>query len=143
MGHFLHGWRRKAACVTLAMACVLTAAWIRSYFARDEVHFGYNQTYQTTVSVTGGLSWTLIPDPFATFDWHYSTTPVKSPDAVRALSDEAFDDEGAVQSLSCPYWALVLPLTLLSADLILWMPRKRGGTSSTQMPVSTQGGDYG
>ena len=30
MGNFFHGWRRKAGFVTLVLACVLMAGWLRS-----------------------------------------------------------------------------------------------------------------
>jgi len=40
MGEFLKGWRRKMGCVTLVMACVFTAAWVRSLTLQDCYSFG-------------------------------------------------------------------------------------------------------
>ena len=58
MGEFFKGWRRKAGVVTLAMACALTAMWVRSEIAYDEVRlFDYSLGYQTASSFRGGLTW--------------------------------------------------------------------------------------
>ena len=35
MREFFQGWRRKVGVVTLVMACVLTAGWVRSFLIRD------------------------------------------------------------------------------------------------------------
>jgi len=37
MGDFFHGWRRKTGCVTLVMACLVTAGWARSFLVTDEL----------------------------------------------------------------------------------------------------------
>src|SRR5258708_4117292 len=39
MHTFFHGWRRKAGCVALVMACVFTGIWIRSYRIVDTFSF--------------------------------------------------------------------------------------------------------
>ena len=38
MGDFFHGWRRKVGLLTLVMACVFTAGWIRADGICDEIH---------------------------------------------------------------------------------------------------------
>ena len=37
MGEFFKGWRRKAGLVMLAMACLLSLAWLRSYEKNDRI----------------------------------------------------------------------------------------------------------
>lgn len=37
MHTFFHGWRRKAGCVSLVVACVFVIAWMRSLFRADGV----------------------------------------------------------------------------------------------------------
>jgi len=37
MGDFFKGWRRKAGCVTLVMACTFAAAWVRSFIVEDRM----------------------------------------------------------------------------------------------------------
>ena len=32
---YFKGWRRKVGCVTLVLACVIVAGWVRSYKATD------------------------------------------------------------------------------------------------------------
>jgi len=39
MLNFFHGWKRKAGCVTLVMACVFAAWWFRSQHVVDVVGF--------------------------------------------------------------------------------------------------------
>ena len=39
MVEFFKGWRRKIGCVTLLMALVFMAGWLRNYFIRDSVQY--------------------------------------------------------------------------------------------------------
>jgi hypothetical protein len=38
MREFFRGWRRKAGCVTLMLACVFTTCWVRSLTKWDEIN---------------------------------------------------------------------------------------------------------
>lgn len=35
MGEFFKGWRRKTGVLTLVMACLFAAVWVRSMYQRD------------------------------------------------------------------------------------------------------------
>lgn len=39
MRDFFRGWRRKLGCVTLLLACVFTAAWLRHAFVTDHLDY--------------------------------------------------------------------------------------------------------
>ena len=94
MGDFFKGWRRKAGVVTLAMAMLLTDAWIRSISTRDSVGFRLFGKWNVAASEEQSLQWGAeVP---STILWNVWTVP---------------------------YWSIVLPLTLLSAWLILAKPR--------------------
>src|SRR5947209_2489025 len=48
MNNFFHGWRRRAGCVTLVMACVFMAGWVRSFKTADLVGLYSDTTYCAT-----------------------------------------------------------------------------------------------
>ena len=50
MGDFFQGWRRKVGLLTLLMACVFMAGWVRSLFMRDD--FGFWHGSENTVLTT-------------------------------------------------------------------------------------------
>jgi len=39
MGEFFKGWRRKAGCVTLVLACVMAVGWVRSQHFSDFIKY--------------------------------------------------------------------------------------------------------
>ena len=39
MGEYFQGWRRKIGCITLMLACVFAAAWVRSIGREEGVYF--------------------------------------------------------------------------------------------------------
>ena len=103
MGECFHGWRRKMGCVTLVVACFLFGIWMRSQFITDShlflgSYFAQSQSGQFSI-----LQMRIVPD-----------TPLPLYDATIDIS----------QIWSVNYLALVAPLTLLAAYLILWKPRK-------------------
>ena len=106
------------------MAVVLALAWMRSYVVYDEFF----------MQVPGGVL-------------HYYVCSGKGRIVMESPSEVFWDDEsfawnsGLVSEVAAeyqwkrvgvPYWSLVLPLTLLSAWLILAKPRKaKAATGST------------
>ena len=150
MREFFKGWRRKAGCVLLAMACALMGAWFRSSRRVDWIEL--QSPISNCVFVSGGGRFLFL------FGRESINGISTSPESVRLkvtptqgrsrnrISVE-WDSYGAsavhvwpgsapVQQLdsSAPdertmlhYLVAVLPLTLLSAYLILWKPRKRTG----------------
>ena len=116
MGEFFKGWRRKAGLGTLAMACVLAVGWMRSYtLAGDAAWFCIGNKQQLMVSLAGRVGWESYPVS-GEAGWMVRSYNKSGP---------MFSEERLV--LACcglsgwviPYWSLVLPLTLLSAWLIL------------------------
>ena len=110
MGAFFHGWRRKAGCITLAMALLLMALWLRSNLLFDQVLLRGN----LFISNGGCFVW----------DWQGWGGPDSdfthwSSDTASPFSEAWSFVPGGVRF---PYWAVVIPLTLLAACLILWKP---------------------
>ncbi len=126
MGEFFRGWRRKAGLVTLAMALLLMAGWLRSYVIQDVLSINENRTLRLIVSFNGHfnsfnghLNWErLTPSVFL---------PTSSMPVVRwrsfPFNNPAVWRNSRALLWTVPYWAFVLPLTLLSAWLILIKPR--------------------
>ena len=149
MGEYFRGWRRKIGLVTLSVACMLCVFWLRSDSTLDMLWTGIGSKWlQSTVSIAfdsgpgmtqSSLSFrTKLKDDYPGFGpfFHWTTQSTKV--AVRGpiLDDKApwrwrskgFDIgyqhiEGrfAVDTFAVivPHWSLVLPLTALSAWLLL------------------------
>ena len=153
MRDFLHGWRRKAGCVTLVIACVLCGMWVRSLGVSDFVEFNGRPWRYCVHSVIGNIrlirttpfteypffdfiteearnefhvtildngTMELAPSRGVTFEWQFDWRGFH-------LSDGTFDRNSVpfrIQECVIPYWYLTIPLTLLSAYLILWKPRR-------------------
>ena len=108
----------------LAMACVLTVWWMRSYTVVGEaVWFGIGTRQQMMVSLAGRISWKSYPVSGEAV-WAVRSYGKSDP----MLSEIWLDLKwSSLSGWSVPYWSLVLPLTLLSAWLILIKPRKAKG----------------
>lgn len=124
MGEFFNGWRRKAGLVTLVMACVLTAGWMRSMGYQDAVMIFGEKRCLMIASANGSASWVLeeTSEDTPAYDratWYWINRPITSDNG---------NEFHATHGLGTPrfihYWSLVVPLTLLSAWLILIKPRK-------------------
>jgi hypothetical protein len=126
MHTFFYGWRRKAGCVTLVMACVLMGMWMRTtvvadYFSAGAVAFG---------SARGGIYW-FGSLPTQSWEWEIiSEEELRSSSGDMTLAEMIKDEASTAGEDSVFYgyvlyrW-VVLPLTLLSAYLILRKPRKQ------------------
>lgn len=159
VGEFCKGWRRKVGLVTLAMACVLAVAWGRSHIFRGSIIIDSGMRSQHVIfSVNGGIYWRriYIPSPDGErphgfgIDWNSDDASI-----FGSFKDDVIYDSGwadwrwrwgdffvgvdsydgpntKVTGWKCSHPSLVLPLTLLSAWLILVNPRKTkaatGGT---------------
>ncbi len=106
MSTFFHGWRRKAGCVALVMACMFAALWLKNLFGPalpyrlqiDCDQRGFRVAIQEVV-FTASTTGTVV---------------------VLKRTDTWFNR----LVVPLPYWSITIPLTPLSAYLILW-PRKR------------------
>ena len=135
MGEFFKGWRRKAGLVTLAMACLLAVAWMRSYVVRDVVTFTRSDRLHMIVSSHSHASWWAMANVYSQMEWNrYSIPPTERgrnshlahfrlmESTIASVMLQSRPPQGAIWTV--PYWSLVLPLTLLSAWLILGKTRK-------------------
>jgi hypothetical protein len=146
MREFFRGWRRKAGCVALVMACALMGLWMRSTVTFDSVFF-YFGSVRWGISSVDSRIWFLKSTPLSGesmatwFSQRYQALfdPMKNANVVwrndwggfhigryhRQLLNQTATGEFVADSCMIPYWCFVLPLTLLSAYLILWKPKKR------------------
>lgn len=159
MPEVLKGWRRKAGCVTLVMACGLMGMWIRSHFvvemisnaadgdwelktAAGDVIWSRNSISSngnsfTPMGVRRGLTWESKPYLAADFrlpnDFVFVTRR-QIPGAEYATASQTIQVFVNKMVFTVRYWRVSLlwaaiPLTLLSAYLLLWTPRKRTGSA--------------
>jgi hypothetical protein len=148
MVNYFKPLRRKVGVVTLAMACVFMAQWLRSLIELDAIaRLNENNTH-LVISADGAVSWSRLwpimePRPSR---WLYKHNPV-SPDSTPnpnlnyhwrfsglgfEFSANSFLESSIVPPYTqevatwqVPYWSIVIPLTLLSAWLLFSKPRKR------------------
>ena len=147
------GWRRKVGVVTLTMACLFTAAWIRSRSLYDRFSVNGAQFQYGVFSLVGQIH--LIRTSHidgAPFLMGPVTDDAKNLPGVEVDANgrqKYFDpsvrteiewrrdwagfhlSQGthrtgkiAVQLLSIPYWSIALPLTALSSWLLLCKHRQ-------------------
>ena len=144
MHTFFHGWRRKTGVITLVMACVLWCGWMRSRSKLDTVSIPILNRFHLLASAHGELGW-LSVDWLGDEVWQWKTeenTEITVPPwcAEKTMTDVmerlqlGLEVDGIMRgekSARKPrlwrisYLSAVLALTLLSAYLILWKPRKR------------------
>ena len=149
MSDFFKGWRRKIGVVALVLACVFAAGWLRSLTIRDVFTFKKDKLTIAFRSFEGGLGWQRFTptsslastgwrsdnnfkfsfsDPWWRFDnidddeidWRwdrggfsFGAASKKNPEFLRRR----------LELWTIPYWSIVIPLTLLSAYLLLTKPR--------------------
>ena len=127
MREFFKGWRRKTGCVTLLLAMVLTTFWVRSLGRPLLAQIGYGRFH-------------LLHSTEGRIDWMSWIQPGSEPQvAMVVLSSVPAEDLAKILELigadlrnsnvelreaSIPYWSLAIPLTLLSAWLLLSKPRQ-------------------
>ena len=167
MGEFFKGWRRKAGLVTLAMACMLSMGWMRSYGIQDMIPVKDGESLHVVESIDGGLRWTRHVPPPNSQTYSSQDIPVRwsSQDVSKIGSAKYWVVAGMFNVewqwnwcgfhfaaatignppaktrhdvLIIPYWSLVLPLTLLSAWLILGKPRKAKPVANSRMTAGDE-----
>jgi hypothetical protein len=153
MLEFFNGWRRKVGCVAMVMAMLICAAWTRSHAVSESVH-AYKNTFLLSTPDLLSLA-TLMDDRSVhqRFEYHlHEENPLDIPNITwsrrfgvfgvgeireqhlaSGIADGEFvkvvvAGEIVTTVLSIPYWSLACPLTLISAYLILWKPRRREST---------------
>lgn len=143
--------RNAAGAAILVIACVLAALWVRSRDTTDYVYFCPNRkVIHFFISNNRGLSWETQRDTSQGAPvWDFELYEYHS-DQLRDEDGEAFFQAGTTKSryefagfcigrvaggspdiwYECslwqiPHWFIVMPLTLLSAHLLLMKPRPK------------------
>jgi hypothetical protein len=137
MAEFFQGWRRKVGCVALALACVVTTLWNRSWSTWDTIYFRPTQLKQICIESNFGTcscayQW-VINGSLAELDViERRSCPGLACDegilpTVRRNNRWSipFNANGDSIALDIPYSNLAVTQTLFSAYLILWKPRRR------------------
>ena len=147
MGEFVKGWRRKVGCVTLMLACVFMAVWVRSTQVEDILRvkvgssngvviassegslFGYVSEQATMFRELQfmGLSWDSrwIGDSKRSFFSAFRQRQIRSEFCGSGIA--ICFGEGAIYStlVRVSLLWIIVPLTVLSAWLFLGKPRKK------------------
>jgi hypothetical protein len=157
MQSFFHGWRRKVGVVTLVVACAFTAGWVRSSTNSDALQVGFGKrifwiesvhgwVQSTFASVkTGGVDqYFITPNTFnfagktvknanhpllGEFDYKSETYLVGHPSPFVPNPGPPVSTHQT--RVKVPYWSIAIPLTLLSAWLLLSKPRAAKPTNET------------
>jgi hypothetical protein len=142
MGNFFHGWRRKVGLLTLVMACLFMAGWVRSSIFHDSAGFEeagrldalgsyQGRIYMMQIIANGKdrnkpsqskFVWSSVTlsDPrnrmlhLPKIKWHFYGTRMR----------EMTDDRLRIVVSEVSYWLVAIPLTLISLLLFLSKPRK-------------------
>ena len=152
MGEFFHGWRRKTGIVTLMMALVFAAVWVRSQFVWDSFNFkiGSNRSLVLMSRNNGIVGMSVVDRIEGSVDnpFHVAVK-YPTPDYFRPPAPESGGflfgtsvhqfpvllalygsptvivmTDGAVMScIGVPQWGFAVPLTLISFWLLLSKPR--------------------
>jgi hypothetical protein len=154
MTDFFRGWRRKAGVLTLVLACVFMAGWIRSQSMFDQFCYPTSTWYVEFDSFKGLLHWNTVTvagdisdHPFAHPPFGHSQVDapklsISLLPIVNYLSPHGWSFRSrwempefafavatkgnvTMSVLAFPYWSIVIPLTLLSAYLLLIKPRAK------------------
>lgn len=145
MREFFHGWRRKTGCVTLVMACAAMGMWIRSRVVGDSLTIPANHSVIGLSSLRERVIWQRLwysdgidlaaQKTFRHHSWKL-TSPESDPREIdydwhieflgfNFYSGTIKPDSLSSHLWSIPYGAITIPLTMLSAYLILWKPGRK------------------
>jgi len=134
MGEFFREWRRKIGVVTLMMACVFAAGWVRTYSTRDELCAPFGKTTSINVySFRSNLIFLTYP---MAYDFIWRTNPSSDrimfawDDPTRtALSFEGFgggaiDEDPDDPTRECDMWSC--PVKLFGCE-VYWRSAIKSG----------------
>lgn len=140
MREFFRGWRRKVGCVLLLMALFWAREWTLSYLGGSMINLSRANRIVclkgcvTLVMMNSGgdyiLPWirdangdtAVSPGNNWSQEWRRTFAGLElGCDLYGAASQEV----DRARWYRVPHWFIVLPLTLLSAYLMLWKPRNR------------------
>lgn len=143
MREFFQGWKRNIGVATLMLACVFAAGWLRTFSVGEAFDMG-----RYVVASLDGSIVVVGPreDALSFPDWN-SDEPRLAKDELKKLNEDVTGwrwcgvvcgriDDSTEQGTSVwilPYTVIVLPLTLLTAFLLLSRPRKPAAVPSTEV----------
>lgn len=135
MLEFFRGWRRKAGCLLLAVACLVAVMWFRSLKASDQISLGRSGHVS---SVGGRLMWSRLTSQESTkgrrrdgsvegrtrtgWQWgafHFGSL-IHQGHILRP--DTTYRNTYAVWQI--PHWSIILVPSVCSGGLILWKGRR-------------------
>ena len=137
MGGFLKPWRRKIGVVTLLMACAIGAAWVRSLSVIDGISFATGIEMTESVVSAGGFVSLQTKCDRETVQTTFERNTIPLPDGFDGFNHPAMKwrwrccgfgvgeipaevyDGAMITMRVIPYWSIVIPLTALSASLLL------------------------
>ena len=137
MMEFFKPWRRKVGGVTLVLALVTMGGWMRSLIGGDYVQLQIGRYRGFYLSYCGRLDlWIKYheddSDAVQTGYWRSGMGDLEAYFASHSFFHE-WNNYGIsiIGPVRLPYWSIVLPLSLLSAHLLLKKP-----DSSTRTKIS-------
>ena len=169
MKEFIRGWKRKVGVLTLGLACVAMAGWVRSMMICDSIQFpavmhktDSMATIDTLASTKSSIAWEQVHEesyeggidlgsPYP--QWQTSSSGRAFPDwddselKMRwrwrwcgfCFGESPYEDGAWLTLLVIPYWSITITLTVLSACLLLSKPRK-STQIRTAAPIGKEGG---
>jgi hypothetical protein len=163
MWEFFRGWRRKAGCVTLVMACAIAAIWVKSFTSKGTLELPKKVSGLHALFVEsshGTLSYVrrtrekheLFTNPWPEIDRFLFDF---DPDTVKWDWKHLDFGKGKRRFLMSfgrgfvitaeetlwiiPYWSIVLPLTAISAWMLNTRPLPRKTNPKPTKPTATIG----
>ena len=156
---FFPDWRRKAGSILLVVPALFTCGLIRSCNTEDSVAVYSDDSIIGITSSVNGLTWSRYI-PYDTFDlrlrsggWSYDRNASFDPtvdifqtyDVAWRWQYCGFDfGEGSNACYAerfvrwtVPYWSIIIPLTFLSACMILWPSRLKAAERTQHSTTST------
>lgn len=128
MQKFFRGWKRKLGVVTLILACVFAAGWVRSLIVIDEMSFYIAGRDHGFGSALGLIAWRSIDNHAQNPSIRWITETIKGSGHTAESLVTQFESSFYLQKSLHPtqfiatYWSIVVPLTFLSAWLLLSKP---------------------
>ena len=152
MGDFFKPLRRKFGVMTLVLACVFALGWVRSIYYSDDMEFWPTEHFflqvnsfdsrfhvkcavefpGVSVSPTIPMKWVFPLPRSKAIEW--DAMPANRISSYRDSVEFDFAEvrlkmangyqKGHIALVTVPYWSIVIPLTLMSAWLLLIKLRK-------------------
>ena len=144
MREFFRGWRRKLGVLTLGVAVVLMAGWVRSMTTHDWLYFPGHVSYESFQGLLqrkhkywvskAPIQWRsernheynkhkVFLGENADPHWQWNWFRFRFDDDRRFSPVSESSGLRGIRIWSIPYWSIVIPLTLLSAWLLCSKPR--------------------